>query len=117
MLAVLASLVGFVVAPRGAGDDTFAGVLTGAAVVGALVCVVLARHRPRFVPLLAAVSFLGVAGPVLYLHSLPEDSAAIPIGEVGGMFLSLVVMATTFFLLPTGEREPHATPRLTHEGR
>lgn len=101
-LALLVTLTGLVavIAFSGRTEDVAVGVLAGSCAVGVLACLSLARRRPRLLPVLAALSCAGVAAPVLYLDSLPADSAVIPLAEVGTLLLSTGVMVAAVFLLP-----------------
>ena len=61
MLVVLTGLAA-VIALSGRAEGVAVGVLAGSAAVGLLSCLSLARRRPGVVPVLAALSCVGVAG-------------------------------------------------------
>lgn len=95
-IVTLAALVAYVFAPSAVRPLSVAVMLVGALAV-VTSAVVWARRRtgsrPRAV--VAAASAAGLLGSVAYLHSLADEPAAIPLGGVGVLLLSVVGLATS----------------------
>ena len=99
-IVTLAALVAYVVAPSAVRPLTVAVMLVGALAV-VTSAVVWARRRAASRPraAVAAVSAAALLGSVAYLHSLADEPAAIPLGGVGVLLLSVVGLATSAVLL------------------
>jgi hypothetical protein len=99
-VVTLAGLVLYVFLPepvRAAGAAVLG--LGGLAVVA---CAAARLHRTRAhaAPVtVAAVSALGLLGATVYLHSLADEPAAIPLGGVGVLLLSFLGLVVTIAVL------------------
>jgi hypothetical protein len=96
----LAGFFGYVVVP-----SSLRPLAVAVMVLGALAVVTSAAvwaRRPaasRPLAVVAALSSAGLLGAVLYLHSIADEPAAIPLGGVGVLLLSFVGLTTSALLL------------------